>query len=214
MIYFLDRLVIREVSLTIINLKHNEFERKLSTCQAILSSYFPEMEGLKIMKFAYYVEATQFAVLGVKRGRKEQLKMIRHLITAFTICSILASGIVFAGSEARENAAIASAESWLMLVDDGRYAESWKEAAEYFKAAVNQDQWEQSMLAVRQPLGQTLSRKLKDKKYKTSLPGAPDGEYVVIQFEASFENKKSAIETITPLMEKDGKWRVSGYYIK
>jgi hypothetical protein len=45
-------------------------------------------------------------------------------------------------------------------------------------------------------------------------PGAPDGEYVVIQFETSFEKKKSSIETITPIKEKDGSWRVSGYYIK
>jgi hypothetical protein len=43
---------------------------------------------------------------------------------------------------------------------------------------------------------------------------APDGEYVVIQFEASFENKKSAIETVTPMLDKDGNWRVSGYYVK
>jgi len=38
--------------------------------------------------------------------------------------------------------------------------------------------------------------------------------YVVIEFTASFENKKSAIETVTPMMDKDGKWRVSGYYVK
>jgi ribosomal protein S17E len=40
------------------------------------------------------------------------------------------------------------------------------------------------------------------------------GEYVVIQFETSFENKKTAVETVTPMMDKDGIWRVSGYYIK
>jgi hypothetical protein len=50
--------------------------------------------------------------------------------------------------------------------------------------------------------------------YKTSLPGAPDGDYVVIQFVTSFGNKKSAIETVTPMLEKDGSWRVSGYYIR
>ncbi len=48
----------------------------------------------------------------------------------------------------------------------------------------------------------------------TSLPGAPDGEYVVISYETSFTNKKSAIETVTPMLDKDGKWRVSGYFIK
>ena len=48
----------------------------------------------------------------------------------------------------------------------------------------------------------------------TSLPGAPDGEYVVIQFEASFGNKRASVETVTPMLDKDGQWRVSGYYIK
>lgn len=48
----------------------------------------------------------------------------------------------------------------------------------------------------------------------TQLPGAPDGEYAVIQFETSFANKKSAIETVTPMKDPDGKWRVSGYFIK
>ena len=32
--------------------------------------------------------------------------------------------------------------------------------------------------------------------------------------DTSFQNKKSAVETITPMKENDGKWRVSGYYIK
>ena len=52
------------------------------------------------------------------------------------------------------------------------------------------------------------------KKLHTSLPGAPDGQYVVIQFKSSFTNKKTTIETVTPMLDKDGKWRVSGYYIK
>lgn len=70
------------------------------------------------------------------------------------------------------------------------------------------------MQAVREPLGKLLSRNVLNKAYKSSLPGAPDGEYVVIQFETSFENKKAAVETVTPMMDKDGIWRVSGYYIK
>jgi len=114
----------------------------------------------------------------------------------------------------KEKAAVAVAEKWLVLVDEGKYAESWKEAAEYFKAAVKQGQWKQSLQVVRKPLGKLVSRKVNSANYKTSLPGAPDGEYVVIQFETSFKNKKTGIETVTPMMDKDGKWRVSGYYIK
>ena len=114
----------------------------------------------------------------------------------------------------QETEAVTAAEGWLALVDAGKYEESWKAASGFFKSAVPQGQWEQSLKAVRSPLGKLVSRKLLSKTYMTSLPGAPDGEYLVIQFETSFQNKKSAIETITPMKEKDGKWRVSGYYIK
>jgi hypothetical protein len=113
-----------------------------------------------------------------------------------------------------EKAALSSAEQWLSLVDAGKYAESWAESAEFFRNAVTQEQWKSAAKAVRQPLGKLISRKTKSTTYKTSLPGAPDGQYVVIQFESSFENKKVAIETITPMKDADGKWRVSGYFIK
>ena len=105
-------------------------------------------------------------------------------------------------------------EKWLSIVDEGKYIESWKESSEYFKQAIKQDQWEQAVRAVRKPLGKLVSRKVLSASYRTSLPGAPDGQYVVIRFNTSFENKKSAIETVTPKMDKDGMWRVSGYYIK
>lgn len=121
--------------------------------------------------------------------------------------------LALADSDKKQGAETA-ALSWLKLVDDGEYATSWDNAAAYFKKAVTKKQWEQSLNAVRKPLGSTLSRKLKSATYATSLPGAPDGEYVVIQFNTSFQNKQSAVETVTPMLEKDGKWKVSGYYIK
>ena len=124
------------------------------------------------------------------------------------------ASLAAADTAAKEKAAIAAAESWLKLVDDGKYADSWKQAAAFFKSAVPQQTWETQIAAVRRPMGKKLTRTLSNSKYAATLPGAPDGEYVVIQFSASFENKKSAIETITPMLEKDGKWRVSGYYIK
>ncbi len=45
-------------------------------------------------------------------------------------------------------------------------------------------------------------------------PTRPDGEYVVIQYESSFEHKQSAVETVTSMLDKDGTWRVSGYFIR
>ncbi len=136
-------------------------------------------------------------------------------IVSLVVVGLIVSGPAFATEDSeKEKAAVSAATKWLGIVDDGNYSESWKEAAAYFKNAVEQEQWEQSLQAVRKPLGKLVSRKVKSQSHKTSLPGAPDGEYVVIQFETSFENKKSAVETVTPMLEKDGKWRVSGYYIK
>jgi hypothetical protein len=96
----------------------------------------------------------------------------------------------------------------------GRYAESWEEAAKLFRGAMKKEDWKKSLTDVRTPLGKRITRKLLAKKYTTTLPGAPDGKYVVIQYETSFENKKTAIETITPMLDEDGRWRVSGYFIK
>jgi hypothetical protein len=113
-----------------------------------------------------------------------------------------------------EQLAQQSAESWLALVDSGMYGESWEQASQFFKAAVTKEQWQTALRASRDPLGKVISRNLKSAVFRKTLPGAPDGEYVVIQYDSSFEHKQSAVETITPMLDKDGKWRVSGYYIK
>jgi hypothetical protein len=62
--------------------------------------------------------------------------------------------------------------------------------------------------------GSVVSRKVKSAKYMTSVPGAPDAQYVVIQYQTSFVHKKSATETVTSMLDSDGNWRVSGYYIR
>ncbi len=110
--------------------------------------------------------------------------------------------------------AIEVAEKWLQIVDGGDYSGGWKEAASLMRKAVTEDQLTQSLSAVRDPLGKVESRSVETASYETTLPGAPDGEYVVIQFNSSFEHKKSAVETVTPMHDTDGEWRVSGYFIK
>ena len=139
-------------------------------------------------------------------------KPILRIIVLFTI-GVLSGSLLFAAGKP-EDEAQKSAEQWLALIDANNFSESWKMAAKYFQAAVTQEQWEHSLNAVRKPLGDLISRKLKSAKYAKSLPGAPDGEYVMLQFYTSFANKKEAIETVTPMREKDGSWRVSGYFIK
>ena len=110
--------------------------------------------------------------------------------------------------------ALAAARAWLVLTDEGKYAESWEAAAGYLKKAVGKGDFVKSLEAARSPLGKMISREVESEQFSTRLPGAPEGQYVVIQFKTSLANAKSAVETVTPMLDKDGQWRVSGYYIK
>lgn len=137
----------------------------------------------------------------------------RHVITVGALVLTLALGAGVQAGEA-EDQAVKAAKEWLALVDAGEYADSWTEAAGYFRNAVTQAQWIQAVDGVRRPLGSLVSRELKSAKFTSTLPGAPDGEYVVIQFGTELEHKASAVETVTAMKDADGAWRVAGYFIK
>lgn len=108
----------------------------------------------------------------------------------------------------------AAMTTWLAAVDAGDYAGSWHQAASLLQTAVSQPTWESALQAGRQPLGRMKSRLLKSATYSHTLVGAPDGEYVLIQYESGFEFKPQAIETLTVMKDKDSIWRVAGYFIK
>ena len=105
-----------------------------------------------------------------------------------------------------------AADAWLKLVDDGNDQESWNQLATVVKPMVSEEKWAQKAAAVRKLMGPVISRNFKAGKYSTTLPGAPDGHYVVIQYDSSFANKKSTVEEVVPMLDTDGQWRVSGYH--
>ena len=113
-----------------------------------------------------------------------------------------------------EDAAQTAAEAWLKLVDKGDYSASWEQAAKVFKGAVQQADWGKMAGGVRTPLGKLVSRTLKSREYNEKMPGAPAGKYVVIQYDTVFEHRASAVETVIPMADPDGAWRVSGYFIR
>jgi Protein of unknown function (DUF4019) len=113
-----------------------------------------------------------------------------------------------------EAAAESAALAWLGLIDAGNYAASWSSAASLFRQRVSESQWQSAAAGARASFGALKSRTLQSATPKSALPGAPDGQYVVLQFASSFEHKASATETVTPVMDTDGRWHVSGYFIK
>jgi hypothetical protein len=110
---------------------------------------------------------------------------------------ILAGLLVVAAAAAPDDAeqvagAEAAALAWLALTDSGSYAQSWDQAAGMFQGAISRESWISAVVNARQPLGKVISRKVKSALYTRSLPGAPAGEYVVIQYDTQFEQKATA----------------------
>ena len=127
---------------------------------------------------------------------------------------LLAAPLACMAREEATQPAQNAARAWLALTDGGQYDASWDQAAAFFKASITRAAWSGAVASVRSPLGPLKARKLRSATFMRQLPGAPAGEYVVIQYETQFQNRAGAIETITPMRESDGSWKVSGYFIK
>ena len=125
---------------------------------------------------------------------------------------------VFAGhalsAQDKEKAATASASAWLALIDSHQYGESWFQASSDFRGAASKEQWIHALDTVRTPLGKLISRQLKSATYTTKLPNVRPGEYVVLQYETSYEKAPGMNETLVMMREKNGSWKADGYFIK
>jgi len=104
-------------------------------------------------------------------------------------------------------------EQWLRLVDDANYSASWREASSEFKKQIPEDKWIEALGTIRSPLGAVSARKVANVTTTKTLPGMPDGDYTVIQFQTSFAHKASAVETLTLIRGASGA-KVGGYFIK
>lgn len=141
-------------------------------------------------------------------------KRMRALLFTAILCLAFPLSAISDSRPEKEAAAITAAERFLDLVDQEKYGESWDVASSLFVSRISREEWQNTVAGVRPPLGSPVHRSVKSSKYMTSAPGVPDGEYVVILFSSSFEHKKSAVETVTAMYDKDGQWRVAGYFIK
>lgn len=111
-------------------------------------------------------------------------------------------------------AAEAAAQTWLACIDRGDAAGSYDIAAALFRAAVTPEVWAESLRQAQLPIGRAVARTARSQTFATELPGAPDGEYLVLQYETQFERKQNGAETVVMMREATGEWRVSGYWIR
>lgn len=139
---------------------------------------------------------------------------VRSLTAA--VLSILFVAGAAAPATAQHQAAVDSAkqaaQEWLALLDADRYEATWTNAASYFKSKVGKKRWAQKLRGTHQPLDSLRSRSLVTARYTTSVPRAPEGEYVVAQYRATY-GSRSMVETLYLKKEQD-RWGVAGYLIR
>lgn len=115
----------------------------------------------------------------------------------------------YAEEDARE-----AAEAWLAHIDAGDMGASHREASSGFRKAVTEEQWAESLGRAQESLGRPIERQFRSAEYRSELPGAPDGHYVILTYATRFPHKAHGMETVTPQLDTDGTWRVSGYFVK
>ena len=140
--------------------------------------------------------------------------MRRFWIRRWAVVLGVAGGLLLSCGTAREEeAALSAAFDWLALVDQTEYSQSWDASSPLFQKSVGRDAWIESLEQARLPLGPPVARSVGRSEYRTRIPGAPDGEYVLIRFVTQFEGRDTTVERVTASSEQ-GVWKVSGYYVQ
>lgn len=144
------------------------------------------------------------------------MNALRQTPLIFLFAGALAGG---ADLHAQQNeqavsAATEAARSWLEVLDADEFRKTWEMASPTFKKQVSGEQWADKVRQAHASLGidSLRSRTVEDARYRSSVPNAPEGEYVIAQFRATYDQQETT-ETVTLRREEDG-WRVVGYYIK
>jgi hypothetical protein len=131
---------------------------------------------------------------------------------------LVASTMFCTFARAEDSDAVAKAKEaadlWLVSADAGLYEKTWDQAAGLFQKAVTKAQWTEALKAVRAPVGSIRKRSVISATFAEDPAGAPKGKYVVIRYASDFTKNSEVVETVTPMLDVDGTWKVSGYFVK
>jgi len=136
--------------------------------------------------------------------------------------ALLASLAAFAHAQPiapDQREALNAAERWLVPVDAQRYADAWAMGAASLKATVGRNEFRDGMRDLRKEYGRVVLRKAEKLAYLGAPPspeegGTKEGAQMSILFDTKFVRNRQATEELLMELEKDGLWRVAGYFIR
>jgi hypothetical protein len=105
------------------------------------------------------------------------MKKVIALATSLGLIAFLAGSLLSCEKpKEKEELAIQAAESWLSLVDEEKYPESWEGLAGLFKKDIKKEEWINDLNRFRKPLGKLVERKL---QHESASSEASVGEYLI-----------------------------------
>ncbi len=108
--------------------------------------------------------------------------------------------------------ALESVKSWLKLMDEEKYSESWDHASPLFKKEGPREEWVGNIKSIRDALGKMVKRTKESEMPLTNPSNAPPGKYVRFTFKTSFSKNDAILEIVVVYLEDSGDWKGIGYF--
>lgn len=152
--------------------------------------------------------------LSAQRNRKRPWKQniayatLSKVTTRRSLFALAAAPLLLAQNE---DAARKAADKWLALLDEGKYPDAWKQASKHSRPQISADEWFAQLKAMREAAGTLKSRNFTSAKPSKTHPGAPDGDYMILEYATAFDKKPKAAEIV--VLSREGGWKIAGYAI-
>ena len=101
-----------------------------------------------------------------------------------------------------------AADQWKDLVDAGTWDQAWDSAGPAFKSMITREYW-RGLMAGRAVHGHVMATRLQGSS-PVALPGFPDGQYWVFQYQVEFRNGSTGSDMVAVRLEA-GRWRIASY---
>lgn len=135
------------------------------------------------------------------------MKHLLLLAVALSLSCSICSGDLFPSQ------AVTQAEQFVLLIDNRDYQSAYKTGSEFLRLLTSERDWTVERRNSEKLLGRILERKLISLKARGTYPGLPDGDYLIVYYEARTEKKAKAAEVL--LLGHSGEhWQVCSYQLK
>ncbi len=138
------------------------------------------------------------------------LNLCRSVVFAIVlVCLLVSTGL----ASNFPSQAIVAAEKFAGFIDKEKYDTAYDSASDFFQITLSKEEWIKKRQQTNFLVGSVQERKLVSVRSRTEYPRLPDGEYLVVYFEARTEYKEKAAEVMLVKLDGDS-WQVCSYRLK